>query len=257
MAQYEPKAFSHLLGTPGFGDDLLLRHFELYAGHVANLNALSDELAARPMNGAPSPDWCELKRRFGWEWNGARLHELYFENLTRSPSPPEKSSDVARGLAADFGSFQSWMRDFRATGCIRGVGWTALVRDGAASRLRNVWIGEHDSGVLVGCPIILLMDVFEHAYVGTDRSKRVEYIDAFLAAADWTVAGERLTAASAVLHPARTSRLDWAMRPLSLSRWQRDPAAKENPGAVFEGSPLGPAPAVVEAGADVGDADPR
>jgi Fe-Mn family superoxide dismutase len=204
MAQYEQKDFSHLLGTPSFSDALLLRHFELYAGHVSNLNALADELTTRPMNGAPAPDWSELKRRFGWEWNGGRLHELYFENLTRSPAPLEKSSDVARELAADFGSFQSWMREFRSTGCIRGVGWAALVRDTAANRLRNVWIGEHDSGLLVGCPVILLMDVFEHAYVGDYGSRRAEYVDAFLAAIDWSVAEERLSAATAsVLEPMR------------------------------------------------------
>ncbi len=204
MAQYERKDFSHLLGTPGFSDDLLLRHFELYAGHVSSLNALADDLATRPMNGAPSQDWSELKRRFGWEWNGVRLHELFFENLTPSPAPLEKSSDLARQLAADFGSFQSWMRDFRSTGSIRGVGWAALVRDTAANRLRNVWIGEHDSGLLAGCPLIVLMDVFEHAFVGDYGSKRAQYVDAFLAAVDWSVAEQRLVAATAsVLEPIR------------------------------------------------------
>ncbi len=77
MALHERKDFSHLLGTPGLSDSLLQPHFDLYAGHLNSVNELSDELASSPVNGTPASDWSELKRRFGWEWNGMRLHELY------------------------------------------------------------------------------------------------------------------------------------------------------------------------------------
>ena len=202
MAQYEPQDFSHLLGTPGFSDESLKQHFDLYAGHVNNVNALADELATSPVSGTPSSDWSELRRRFGWEWNGMRLHELYFENLTKSPTPAEKNSELGKRLAADFGSFQSWVKVFRATGCLRGIGWAALVWDAVADRFHNVWIGEHDSGHLAGCPVILLMDVFEHAFLPDYGAKRSRYIDGFFAAIDWSVAEKRLAAAASVLEPA-------------------------------------------------------
>ena len=205
MATYDPKDFSHLTGTPGLGDALLKQHFDLYAGHLNSVNALADELANTPVNGTPSSDWSELKRRFGWEWNGMRLHELYFENLTKFPHPPEKSSEMAKRLAADFGSFPSWTKDFRATGSLRGTGWAALVWDGLSDRFHNIWINENDTGHLVNCSVILLLDVFEHAYLMDYGARRAGYIDAFMAAIDWSVAESRLLAAEAsVLAPARS-----------------------------------------------------
>ncbi len=203
MALYERKDFSHLLGTPGLSDGLLQTHFDLYAGHLNSANELSDELASSTVNGTPASEWSELKRRFGWEWNGMRLHELFFENLTRTPVQPEKSSPLATRLAAEFGSFAAWMKNFRVTGLIRGVGWAALVWDPAADRFHNVWIDENDGGHLAGCPVILLLDAFEHAYVTDYGAKRGRYVDACLAAIDWSVAERRFAAAEAsVLVPA-------------------------------------------------------
>jgi Fe-Mn family superoxide dismutase len=197
MGLFEPKPFPHLLGAPGLEDALLKQHLDLYAGHLNTVNELVDELADAPVNGTPPSDWSEQKRRFGWEWNGLRLHELYFENLTRFPAPPGKSAGIGRRLATQFGSFQSWAKDFRTTGSIRGVGWAALVWDCEADRFHNIWINENDTGHLVGSFVLLLMDVFEHAYVAQYGARRAAYIDAFMAAIDWSVAESRLAAAEA------------------------------------------------------------
>ncbi|MFI5119438.1 MAG: superoxide dismutase [Thermoanaerobaculia bacterium] len=193
MALYSTKDFSRLLGTPGFSDGLLKQHFELYAGYVRNANGLHAELEASAPAKPPTPAWSELKRRFGWEWNGMRLHEIYFGNLTRNARRPGGS--LVDRIESDFGSRDAWEKEFRATGSLRGIGWAALVWDAAARRLFNVWIDEHDRGVLAGCPILLLMDVFEHAFMMDYGTKRADYIDAFLAAADWEEAARRYEAA--------------------------------------------------------------
>ncbi len=197
MAIYSTKDFSALLGTPGFSDALLKQHFELYAGYVKNANALHEELSATPVGKSPSPAWSELKRRFGWEWNGMRLHEVYFGNLTRSARTPERGGSLASRITHDFGSREGWEKEFRATGSLRGIGWAALVFDPVAGRLFNVWIDEHDRGALASCPIVLLMDVFEHAFLTDYGTKRGEYIEAFLAAADWPEAARRFEVAQA------------------------------------------------------------
>jgi Fe-Mn family superoxide dismutase len=197
MALYSTKDFSRLLGTPGFSDGLLKQHFELYAGYVKNANALHDELEASSPAKPPTPAWSELKRRFGWEWNGMRLHEIYFGNMTKSARAPERDTPLAARLTKDFGSREAWEKQFRATGSVRGIGWTALTWDPAAHRFFNVWIDEHDRGALAGCPVILVMDVFEHAYLTDYGTKRSEYIDAFLAAADWDEAARRFEAVQA------------------------------------------------------------
>ena len=191
MTIYSTKDFSRLLGTPGFSDRLLTQHFELYAGYVKNVNALHEQLEAEPVSTPPKPGWSELRRRFGWEWNGMRLHEIYFGNLTRKPRPMARDGALALQIARDFGRRDAWEKEFRATGSLRGIGWAALVFDPSARRLFNVWIDEHDRGALAGCPMVLLMDVFEHAFLTDYGTKRADYIEAVLAAADWEEAARR------------------------------------------------------------------
>lgn len=203
MANYSTKDFSRLLGTPGFSDALLKQHFELYAGYVKNANALQAELAAASPAKPPTPAWSELKRRFGWEWNGMRLHEIYFGNLTKDVGAPKRQGSLHAQLGRDFGSREAWEKEFRATGSLRGIGWAALQWDPAAGRLFNVWIDEHDRGALAGCPIVLVMDAFEHAYLTDYGTKRADYIDAFLAAADWDEASRRFEAARAIAEAVR------------------------------------------------------
>lgn len=190
--EYAPKDYSRLLGTPGFSDELLSNHFTLYQGYVANTNKLIGELRSlREQGREGEPVFAELKRRFGWEWNGMRLHELYFENLGGSGD----SSRAPRALdlvKASFGSVEQWERDFRATGAMRGIGWVVLYVDAQTGLCFNAWINEHDVSHPAGCVPLLIMDVFEHAYLTDYGLKRPAYIDAFMRAVDWEAIERRV-----------------------------------------------------------------
>ena len=193
MSAYAARDYRHLLGTPGFSDKLLTDHFTLYQGYVKNTNTLVENLAEEiEADRGATPGFAEMKRRFGWEFDGMRLHELYFENLAKDAADLRTSDPLHAQLVKDFGSLEAWTRDFKATGAMRGVGRTALVWDPTGSRTFNVWIGEHDGGHLAGCPILLIMDVFEHAFLTDYGLKRADYIEAFLKVAHWKRASERL-----------------------------------------------------------------
>jgi len=199
---YEVKDFTHLLGTPGFSDQLLQNHFALYQGYVTNTNKLADILYQFLREGKTgTPEYAELKRRFGWEFDGMRLHEYYFGNMTRNGVLPDPNALLYPALEEEFGSFQDWARDFRAVGLIRGIGWAILYYDPAAGRLFNTWVNEHDTGHLAGGAPLLIMDVFEHAYVTDYGLKRADYIEAFFRAVDWGVVEERFK--QAVTKPGR------------------------------------------------------
>jgi len=187
--KYEAKKFDHLLGTNGFSDTLLNNHFTLYQGYVANTNTLNEKLAVAEKG---TPEYAELKRRFGWEWNGMRLHELYFGNMTSASGKYDESTPVAQKITRDFGSFDAWQEDFQAIGAMRGIGWVILAYDKDADRLFNVWIDEHDTGHLAGATPLLVMDVFEHAFMIDYGLKRGDYIAAFMGALDWSEADRRL-----------------------------------------------------------------
>ncbi|MBI5242629.1 MAG: superoxide dismutase [Elusimicrobia bacterium] len=201
--EYATKNFDHLLGLTGFSDPLLNNHFTLYDGYVKNVNKLSAMLAQFLKDGkTATPEYMELKRRFGWEFGGMRLHEYYFDNMTRNRTPLGPESKLGKALAREFGSMELWEKDFKAVGTMRGIGWVSLAFDPHAGRLFNVWTNEHDAGNLPGCFPVLVMDVFEHAFMPDYGLKRADYVAAFFAAINWTKACERLERAQAV--PALT-----------------------------------------------------
>lgn len=184
-ADYLVKDYSYLYGMPGFSDDLLKMHFQLYQGYVKNTNLLLNRMKELEMQDRDqSYDYGALKRRFGWEWNGMRLHELYFENLGGNETL-EKSTDLFQRIVKDFGSYDAWKKNFMATGLIRGIGWVVLYRDPQTGRLLNTWINEHDLGHLAGGAPLLVMDVFEHAYITQYSLDRGKYIQAFFDNINW------------------------------------------------------------------------
>lgn len=193
---YQPKSFEQLLGVNGLSDTLLKNHFTLYQGYVANTNKVAEILSSMAGEGkAGTPEFAELKRRFGWEFNGMRLHELYFGNMSKGVNKLDTGSALSRKITEDFGSFENWERDFKGTGTMRGIGWVILYLDHAANRLFNVWVNEHDTGHLSGAVPLLVMDVFEHAYMTDYGLKRADYIEVFFRVIDWAAVSKRFNEA--------------------------------------------------------------
>ncbi len=190
---YTAQNFDHLLGTAGFSDQLLKNHFTLYQGYVTNTNKLFDTMMQMAKEGrTATPEFAELKRRFGWEFNGMRLHELYFANMTKGEKKFNQSSAVGKMMTEQFGSYEQWEAAFKAVGAMRGIGWVVLAYDPVAKKLFNLWINEHDGGHLVGTVPLLIMDVFEHAFMLDYGLKRADYVTSFFNAIDWGVVEKRL-----------------------------------------------------------------
>jgi len=189
---YEAKDYGKLLGMEGFSETLLNNHFTLYKGYVTNTNKVMETLTAMLKEGkAATPEYAELKRRFGWEFNGMRLHEYYFENLG-GKAALDKSGKLGKKLTENFGSYEDWEKDFKATGTMRGIGWTILYQDNLGGKLFNQWINEHDVGHPAGCAPVLVLDVFEHAFMVDYGLKRADYIETFFKNIDWAAAEGRL-----------------------------------------------------------------
>lgn len=189
---YTAKDYSKLLGMEGFSETLLKNHFTLYQGYVTNTNKVMETLAQMLKEGrTASPEFAELKRRLGWEFNGMRLHEYYFENLG-GKGGLDKSGKLYKKMSQDFGSYETWEKDFRAVGAMRGIGWAVLYQDKMTGGLINVWINEHDVGHPAGCTPILILDVFEHAFMIDYGLKRPDYIEAFFKNINWKAAEGRL-----------------------------------------------------------------
>lgn len=189
---YAAKDFSFLLGMQGFSDTLLKNHFTLYQGYVTNTNKVMELLANLLKEGKEkTPEFAELKRRLGWEFNGMRLHELYFGNLG-GDGDMSKAPNLMKRVAAQFGSPELCAKDFIATASMRGIGWVILYEDLESGLLFNPWINEHDVGHPAGCNPILIIDVFEHAFMIDYGLKKADYIASFFKNVKWEVAEQRL-----------------------------------------------------------------
>ena len=189
---YAAKDYSNLIGMEGFSETLLRNHFTLHQGYVTNTNKLIELLSQMAKDGKiGTPEYAELKRRMGFEFDGMRLHEYYFENLG-GRGDLAQSSKFRDKVAADFGSYEAWEADFKGTGAMRGIGWAILYQDNVTGTLLNQWINEHETGHPAGCIPILVMDVFEHAFMTDYGLNRAGYIESFFRNIDWGVVESRL-----------------------------------------------------------------
>ena len=128
------------------------------------------------------------------------LHEYYFSNLRRGAEPsPARGSGLAQAVAESFGSLETWKADFQAIGGMRGIGWAILFQDPVTGRLTNQWITLHQDGIPAGFKPLLVMDVWEHAYMRDYKAtEKAKYIEAFFRNVDWQVVERRLTEHGAI-----------------------------------------------------------
>ncbi len=190
---YEVKQFN-LEGLQGISEKTIEVHLGLYAGYVKNTNALTERLVAMAGEGKFSTlDYAELTRRLGFEYNGMVLHEYYFEQLKGGGSAPPQQGNLIDCFEKSFGGYEAWLSDFKAVGAMRGVGWAVTLQDPNRGILSNHWVTLHQDGVPAGFRPILVMDVWEHAFLLDYKpAERPKYIEAFLSNVDWSVVERRV-----------------------------------------------------------------
>jgi len=201
---YKPQQFN-LSRLNGISDETLEMHFKLYEGYVKETNNLSERInefiADGKVDQEELPAYSELTRRLGFEYNGMVLHEYYFDNLKSGggPGDPTQTSKFSKAAESAFGSYDIWKADFVGIGKMRGVGWAICYQNPANGRLSNHWITLHETGNVAGFTPILVMDVWEHAYLLDYKpAERPKYIEAFFSNIDWTTVEERLGKTSGV-----------------------------------------------------------
>jgi Fe-Mn family superoxide dismutase len=195
---YKPRQWN-LSGLKGISDKTLEMHFKLYEGYVKETNHLTEKIAEILADGKVDqeemPAYSELTRRLGFEYNGMVLHEYYFGNMKRQGAgDPAKDSNFIKAAEESFGSYNIWKADFVGIGKMRGVGWAMCYQNPANGRLSNHWITLHETGNVSGFTPVLVMDVWEHAFLLDYKpAERPKYIEAFFTNIDWDAVEGRLT----------------------------------------------------------------
>ena len=185
--QYQVRQELRPKGLPDISEDQIAQHWKLYEGYVKNVNLLNEKLAALSEKKEYGPEFAELKRRLGFEYDGMILHEHYFGVLKSGQKPLGEDAALSKQMKKSFGGFANWKDEFTAIGKMRGVGWAILYFDPRVRVLTNHWIGMHEEGHPAGFVPILVMDVWEHAFmVDGGADGRPRYIEAFLKNVDWS-----------------------------------------------------------------------
>jgi Fe-Mn family superoxide dismutase len=202
---YEVKSTLKPAGLSGISEDQIAQHWRLYEGYVAQVNSLRDELATLRRDGKiATPLYADRRRRLGFEYNGMVLHEYYFANLKAGIPEPGAASALTKALTGQFGSVDAFKEDFISTGASRSIGWAILYLDPATGTLNDHFVQLHEEGNVAGFAPVLVMDVWEHAYmVDYGAGGRAQYMKAFFSNVNWPVVEKRFADAGAGKIPVR------------------------------------------------------
>src|SRR5262245_39729854 len=205
---YKARQFN-LSNLKGISDETLEMHFKLYEGYVKETNKLNEMIFEFVKDAKVDQDefaeYSELTRRLGFEYNGMVLHEYYFDNLKSGggTGDPTTNSNFLKAAERSFGSYDIWKADFVGIGKMRGVGWAICYENPSNGALSNHWITLHETGNVAGFNPVLVMDVWEHAFIlDYKRADRPKYIDAFFLKIDWQTVERRLLSKTALSQAA-------------------------------------------------------
>ncbi|MES2213973.1 MAG: Fe-Mn family superoxide dismutase [Patescibacteria group bacterium] len=170
-------------------------HLKLYAGYVKNYNALFAEM--QKLSGAENPlAHSELTRRMSFEFDGMRLHEIYFSQFEGSPTSLTTSGTFESNVNEQFGSIDRLKGIIKNIGMMRGPGWALLYWDPKTSQFLLGFSEEQHVGHFVTLPVLLALDVWEHAYLlDQGAAGKGAYIDAFFENVNWKVVEANFAAA--------------------------------------------------------------
>lgn len=201
---YKVKEHLKPVDLKGISSQQIDDHWKLYEGYVKQANTLSQELEGLRLEGkGVSALYSDRRRRFGFEFAGMVLHELYFGNL-KSGIELDKDSEFAKVVREQFGSVKSWLEDFVNTGKTRSVGWAVCYMDPETGDINNHFIQLHEEGHIPSYNPILVMDVWEHAYmVDHQAGGRADYIASFMENINWDVVYQRYNEAKEKLVTSR------------------------------------------------------
>lgn len=180
----------------GISSKNIEEHLKLYAGYVKHANLILEKVEEMKKDAEKNAYALgEVMRRFGFEFNGMRNHEVYFRSFEGGAKPLGESG-LRAAIAERWGSFDLWLAEFKAIALTRGIGWAMLYYDPVSKELLNAWVDEQHLGQLQNCPLILGLDMWEHAFVADYQpSGKKQYVEDFFSNLNWETAEKNFTVA--------------------------------------------------------------
>ncbi len=191
MKKFEERKFN-IPELKGISKKTIEEHLKLYAGYVKHANLILEKVEEMKKDSEKNAYALgEIMRRFGFEYNGMRNHEIYFESFEGGGKSSAPGSALQKQFEADFGGPEAWFAEFKALALTRGIGWAMLYYDRKDKRLLNAWVDEQHLGQLQDCGVVLALDMWEHSFVADYQpSGKKNYVEDFFLNINWeTIAG--------------------------------------------------------------------
>jgi Fe-Mn family superoxide dismutase len=170
-------------------------HLTLYEGYVKHVNLILEKIQKLREEDAEGNSFVmnELRRRLGFEFDGMRMHEYYFEQFEGGPLVASAEGSLRKIATEKYGGWDQFIAHIQEVAGTRGIGWVVVYFDASASTLHTAFVNDHEIGQLAGLPIILAVDLWEHAYmVDYIPAEKKNYVEAFLENVNWEVVEGRL-----------------------------------------------------------------
>ncbi len=195
MHTYEAKKFE-LPALDGISEKQVKVHLGLYEGYVKHMNVLREQISSLETDKEKNAyAITEVRRRLGFEFNGMRMHEYYFEQFEGGAIAPATESPLHVAVAEKYGSWDAFIAHFVTVGMSRGIGWTILYYDTVGKTPHVAWVSDHELGQLGSLPVVLALDMWEHAFmVDYVPAEKKSYIEAFFKNLNWSVPEARMSA---------------------------------------------------------------
>ncbi|MEO8638272.1 MAG: Fe-Mn family superoxide dismutase, partial [Candidatus Taylorbacteria bacterium] len=184
--KYEEQKFT-IPELKGISKKTIEEHLKLYSGYVKHTNLILEKIGELKQDAEKNAYALgEVNRRFGFEYNGMRNHEIYFGALEGGAKPLAEKSALTKMIEETWGTFDAWLTEFKAIALTRGIGWAMLYYDRKGGRLLNAWIDEQHMGQLQDCALVLGLDMWEHSFVADYQpSGKKTYVEDYFANLNW------------------------------------------------------------------------
>jgi superoxide dismutase, Fe-Mn family len=172
---------------------LRLHHDKHHAAYVNNANnGLKKLEAARQSN--TELDIKALLKDLSFNVGGLVLHNLFWDNMTPATQAKKApSGTLADVINGEFGSFDRFKKEFtQAANSAEGSGWAALSFCKKTRRPIIMQVEKHNVNVYPAFEIIMVLDIWEHAYYVDYKNERAKFVDAFWNVINWGKVNDRL-----------------------------------------------------------------
>ena len=179
---------------PYISEEQLKIHYEKHhQAYIKGANAILEKLDKARSDNADL-DMKSTLKELSFNIGGHLLHSLFWGNLAPAGKSDKPQGNLGKAIKDEFGSFDRFKKEFtQAAASVEGSGWAALTSCKKTQRLLIMQIEKHNTNVYPMFSIILVIDVFEHAYYLDYKNDRAKFIDGFWHIADWQEAEKRLT----------------------------------------------------------------